>query len=124
MKYKQQRIGRAELLFGLAIGIPNFFSAKFLLAALNTLPAVIVYPTYSVATMLAVTLAGALFFREKAIYFNYNLRTKLGMWYGYLCDARHKRTPDQIAQDIAMPRWLVRPMLWLDSIWKFVRGKR
>lgn len=66
----------------------------------------------------------ALFFREKAIYFNYNLRTKLGMWYGYLCDARHKRTPDQIAQDIAMPRWLVRPMLWLDSIWKFVRGKR
>ncbi len=65
MKYKQQRIGRAELLFGLAIGIPNFFSAKFLLAALNSLPAVIVYPSYSVATMLAVTLAGALFFREK-----------------------------------------------------------
>ena len=65
MKYKQQRIGRAELLFGLAIGIPNFFSAKFLLAALNSLPAVIVYPTYSVSTMLAVTLAGALFFREK-----------------------------------------------------------
>jgi drug/metabolite transporter (DMT)-like permease len=65
MKYKQQRIGRAELLFGLAIGIPNFFSAKFLLAALNSLPAVIVYPTYSVATMLVVTLAGALFFREK-----------------------------------------------------------
>lgn len=65
MKYKHQRIGGAELVFGLAIGIPNFFSAKFLLAALNTLPAVIVYPSYSVATMLVVTLAGALFFREK-----------------------------------------------------------
>lgn len=66
----------------------------------------------------------ALFFREKAVYFHYDLRTKLGMWYGYLCDARHKRTPDQIAQDIAMPRWLVSPMLWLDTVWKFVRGKR
>lgn len=66
----------------------------------------------------------ALFFREKAVYFNYDLRTKLGMWYGYVCDARHMRTEAQIAEDIAMPGWLVKPMKWVDSTWKFIRNKR
>lgn len=56
--------GKWEILFGLAIGIPNFFSAKFLLGALRDIAAVIVYPVYSVATILTVTLAGILFFRE------------------------------------------------------------
>lgn len=62
---KKQRFTKAELLFGFLIGIPNFFSARFLLGALETLDAVIVYPTYSVATMLLITLAGTAFFREK-----------------------------------------------------------
>jgi multidrug transporter EmrE-like cation transporter len=62
---KKQRFSRWELLFGFAIGIPNFFSARFLLGALENLAAVIVYPTYSVATILLITLAGTLFFREK-----------------------------------------------------------
>jgi len=66
----------------------------------------------------------ALFFREKAVFFDYDLKTKLGMWYGYVCDARHMRTEDQIAEDIAMPRWLVKPMKWMDSTWKFIRNKR
>jgi len=65
MLYKKQRIGKMEALFGLMIGVPNFFSAKFLLASLNSLPAVIVYPTFSVGTILAVTLVGVTFFREK-----------------------------------------------------------
>ena len=42
-----------------------FFSARFLLASLTQLDAVIVYPTYSVATILAVTLAGVAVFRER-----------------------------------------------------------
>lgn len=62
---KKQRFTRWELLFGFAIGIPNFFSARFLLGALESLDAVIVYPTYSVATILLITLAGTVFFREK-----------------------------------------------------------
>lgn len=62
---KKQRFTRWELLFGFAIGIPNFFSARFLLGALESLAAVIVYPTYSVATILLITLAGTLFFRER-----------------------------------------------------------
>lgn len=57
--------GRWECIFGLLIGIPNFFSAKFLLSALKDLAAVIVYPVYSVATILTVTVTGVLVFREK-----------------------------------------------------------
>lgn len=56
---------KQEIFYGLLIGIPNFFSAKFLLGALNDIAAVIVYPVYSVATILTVTLAGVLLFREK-----------------------------------------------------------
>lgn len=54
-----------DLCFGFLIGIPNFFSSRFLLDALRELPAVVVYPTFSVATMLLVTLSGVLFFRER-----------------------------------------------------------
>lgn len=62
---KRERPGKKEILFGTFIGIPNFFSSKFLLEALNELPAVVVYPTFCVATMLIVTLTGAFFFKEK-----------------------------------------------------------
>lgn len=62
---KKERPGFRELLYGTLIGIPNFFSAKFLLAALTKLPAVVVYPSFSVGTMLIVTLTGALVFRER-----------------------------------------------------------
>ena len=54
-----------EVIFGLVVGIPNFFSAKFLLGALTDIAAVIVYPVYSVGTILTVTLAGVVLFREK-----------------------------------------------------------
>lgn len=63
--WKKERPDRHALLFGVLVGIPNFFSAKFLLMALGHLPAVIVYPTYSVATVLVVTLAGIFLFRER-----------------------------------------------------------
>ena len=36
-----------------------------MLAALIDIPAVVAFPTFSVATMLLVTLAGTVFFREK-----------------------------------------------------------
>ena len=62
---KKGRPGKWEWIFGLLIGIPNFFSAKFLLGALKTIPAVIVYPVCSVATILVVTLAGILLFKER-----------------------------------------------------------
>lgn len=61
----KQKPEKMEWLFGLLIGIPNFFSAKFLLGALKDIAAVIVYPVYSVATILTVTVTGILVFREK-----------------------------------------------------------
>lgn len=63
--HSKERPGKRDLLYGALIGIPNFFSSKFLLGALEDLPAVVVYPTFCVCTMLIVTLAGVLVFREK-----------------------------------------------------------
>lgn len=63
--WKRERPGKWELLFGLMIGIPNYFSARFLLRALERVAAVIVYPTYSVATILVVTVAGLCLFQER-----------------------------------------------------------
>ena len=62
---KKQRIGLSELLYGTMIAVPNFFSSKFLLGALESVPAVIVFPVFSVGTILVVTLAGLLLFRER-----------------------------------------------------------
>ena len=46
------------------LGIPNFYSARFLLASMKAVPAVIAYPTFSVGTILTVTLTGVLLFKE------------------------------------------------------------
>ena len=62
---RKEKLGKWEIFFGLLIGIPNFFSAKFLLGALKDIAAVVVYPVYSVATILTVTVTGVLVFREK-----------------------------------------------------------
>ena len=65
MATKRQRICKSDILFGLLIGVPNFFSSKFLLLALGQLAAVIVYPSYSVGAILTVTAAGVLIFKER-----------------------------------------------------------
>jgi len=57
--------GKWEVLYGLLIGIPNFFSTKFLLRCLQEIPAVIAYPVYSVGGILLVTTVGVLAFRER-----------------------------------------------------------
>lgn len=62
---KKERPGFREFLFGTLIGVPNFLSSKFLLSALETVPAVVAYPTFCVATLLVITLTGVLAFREK-----------------------------------------------------------
>lgn len=67
MLRQKQSIGKSEILFGLLIGIPNFYSSKFLLWALADVPAVIAYPVYSVGTILVVTLTGICLFREQLI---------------------------------------------------------
>lgn len=61
---EKTRITRKDLLFGCLIGIPNYFSARFLLLALGSVDAVLAYPMYSVATMIVITTTGILVFKE------------------------------------------------------------
>ena len=66
---EQRRTGNGvrlgEFAAGVLVGIPNYFSSWLLLRSLQELPAVLVYPTYSTATILLVLGCGALFFRER-----------------------------------------------------------
>lgn len=62
---RKQGFAWQDLLFGILIGVPNYFSSWFLLLALKHLPAVVVYPGFSVATIVLITLTGAIWFHEK-----------------------------------------------------------
>lgn len=61
----QIQIKKIDLLFGAIIGIPNYLSSRFLLLALSQIPAVLVYPIYSVAAIVVTTVIGLCFFKEK-----------------------------------------------------------
>ena len=63
--WKKERPGLMDLFFGALIAIPNYFSSRFLLKALASLDAVIVYPSYNVATIFLATVAGICLFRER-----------------------------------------------------------
>lgn len=54
-----------EMAAGILVGIPNYFSSWFLLKALVRLPAMLVYPVFSVGSILLVTGFGALIFKER-----------------------------------------------------------
>lgn len=62
---KKQRFTANDFLCGLCIGIPNYFSARFMLHALSSVPAVVAYPVYNVATILLICAIGAVAFKEK-----------------------------------------------------------
>lgn len=64
-KKNGRRLRGRELAAGILAGIPNYFCSYFLLKALLDLPATLAYPAFSVGSILLVTAAGALFFREK-----------------------------------------------------------
>lgn len=65
VKIKKQRYTQNELLYGALLGIPNYYSARFLLKALGEVPAVVAYPTFSIGTIAVITLTGVLVFKEK-----------------------------------------------------------
>ncbi len=62
---ERKRINGWDVLFGVLLGVPNYFCTRFLLKALTELPSFIVYPSYSVATVIVISLLGRIFFREK-----------------------------------------------------------
>ena len=59
------KIGKAEIITGMSLGIPNYLSSLFLLKSLSSVSAYIAYPTYSVGAILVVIAASTLFFHEK-----------------------------------------------------------
>ena len=54
-----------DVLFGVLIGVPNYFCTRFLLLSLGQLPAVVVYPIYNVGAIILIGLAGIFLFKEK-----------------------------------------------------------
>lgn len=56
---------RRDLVRGLSLGLPNFFSSWFLLAALAVIPASIVFPITSAAGVLLSALAAVLIWKER-----------------------------------------------------------
>ena len=65
LAWKKERPGFTDLFFGALIAVPNYFASQFLLKALADLEAVIVYPSYNVATIFLATLAGICLFHER-----------------------------------------------------------
>lgn len=59
------KVTKMDLFFGAIVGIPNYLSSRFLLLALSQIPAVLVYPIYSVAAIICTTVIGLFFFHEK-----------------------------------------------------------
>lgn len=62
---KREKVKPADICCGLLIGIPNYYSARFILLALGSVSAVIVYPVYSVGTIITITMVGLAIFHEK-----------------------------------------------------------
>jgi len=61
----KKRIDLTTAICGIIIGIPNYFVTRFLLKALTEMPSFIVYPTYSVGTVILISLMSRIFFKEK-----------------------------------------------------------
>ena len=62
---RRQRLTLADALFGVLVGVPNYFSTLFLLKALQSIPALVAYPASSVGTIVLILLCGRFFFGEK-----------------------------------------------------------
>ena len=64
LAFREGKLSKEDLMYGMILGVPNYFSARFLLLALGDLSAVLVYPTFSAATLVVITTVGILVFKE------------------------------------------------------------
>ena len=62
---QRQKPTARDWVFGALLGIPNYFSSRFLLLALATVPASAAYPAFSCGTILLASAAGRLVFGER-----------------------------------------------------------
>lgn len=60
-----KRLRLVDLTGGLVVGIPNYFSTSLLLAAITRLPAYLVYPSFSVGTILVISLVSVIVLKDK-----------------------------------------------------------
>lgn len=63
--HQKQGLCLMDALFGLLIGIPNYLSTLFLLLSLETVPAMVAYPTSNVGCIVLVLLCGRVLFKER-----------------------------------------------------------
>ncbi|MBS4033820.1 MAG: EamA family transporter [Ignavibacterium sp.] len=62
--FRKIKIYSKDILTGFILGIPNVFSTIFLLAALSTLPAIVVYPVMNIGVILITTISAYIIWRE------------------------------------------------------------
>lgn len=77
-----RKLSKTDVLYGVILGVPNYFSARFLLLALGDMSAILVYPTFSVSTLIVITVVGILAFKESV---NKKKAVALGMIVLALC---------------------------------------
>ncbi|MCR4955064.1 MAG: DMT family transporter [Lachnospiraceae bacterium] len=62
---KKVPLEKKEILWGIAMGIFNYFSSWLILRAVLILPSYVVYPVYSVGVIILVNIVSRLYFKEK-----------------------------------------------------------
>lgn len=65
MLFIKSKIGKYEILYGFALGIPNYLSAKTMTLALAYVNPVIAFPIYYMLTMIITALISILLFKEE-----------------------------------------------------------
>lgn len=60
-----EKVRRSDFLLGLSLGVPNFFSTVFFLAALRLLPGIVVFPVNSMGVIALSAMAGVWVWKEK-----------------------------------------------------------
>lgn len=63
--FSRRKPGKTDMLFGVLLGIPNFFSSFFVLKALEEIPAYVAFPFINIGIIILSALSGYLFFRER-----------------------------------------------------------
>jgi drug/metabolite transporter (DMT)-like permease len=54
-----------DAIWGIVLGVPNYFTSWFTVSALTKLPAYVVFPTITAATVMLIAFIGVVFFRER-----------------------------------------------------------
>lgn len=62
--YKKRTVRPRDVVRGVVLGIPNLFASFFLIAALRSLPGIVVYPLVNVSIVVLTALGGLLLWKE------------------------------------------------------------